>query len=612
MKLEDTKRHIVEVVVNCPLITDFSEYNGDKYSDCESLIKDIMSNFDTVDTGHLQGEDRDITYTVEAVNVEFTRGIENVRGHYLIDIWKEAYKKFKAHEIKSLGRVIEKTITKLNDKKVLTVMADTMKSMHGRKKEHTEEKERYVHFMGTEHLTQPSYGFESKVGRLSQEVFYINQLVHSVRLPSTDIVKTKALIKAIIHRSPEQRELINSTIQAPASFFESIDAVDARKRGMMIDEALDEMLGTDPAEINLNELASSHNVSEAEQQPTHVDPEMKELLVEILATLKQLQPKDNVVETKVQLSGGESLNLRTPTEDNIRAFIKTFGAKSKSEEPNQETRPVLKYELPEGARKELVISGDPEDPLIKDIIKLFQDSALDVKVNKKESPKLEDSEFSAENIIRGYGLYSPYAGKSGQECKDTTCPVHGENILPQRQPHPFDYIIGIDPGNKKGDVHHVHILKGRGEDGENPIYKLKGQEIDFSGHRGFARPPRSTLEQIFGSEFARVSNVSDEPQPTATEIETTTHVVINQSFIIYDVKGEFFCEYKMNWNSEMTNFRFTHDKPDSPKGRRFYPIRDLSKKMTEDEALKQFQSLRRAVLVNGPHKPRPSSLTPNW
>ena len=80
MKLEDLKKEVVEAIVNCSVMTGF-ENHGDVHD--PELVKDIMTRFNMVETGIIQGLSVDqLISTVE-------KAIACRRGGQLIDIWKE-------------------------------------------------------------------------------------------------------------------------------------------------------------------------------------------------------------------------------------------------------------------------------------------------------------------------------------------------------------------------------------------------------------------------------------------------------------------------------------------------------------------------------------------
>lgn len=428
MKIEETKRHIVEVIVNCPLINEFTNYGDRKSKGVEGVIKCIMSSFDIVETGFLQGDDKGIEYAIDIIDIEFVQGLEKVRGDRLIDVWKEACKKFKAHEVKRLARFIEKTIIKLNDVNVSTAMADKMKDTTPLSKEKEMENE-------------------------------LNKYIEIIRAVHPDLA-------------------------------EDI--------------------------VSMNSMAST--------------PLTWQQINDLLLSVVKNQLNNEKTEAKAQQNKIDINEITSP--------------------------------------------------------------------ESEEDKRLQD-DISSENIVRG--LDFPFT--PDVKCNNPNCPVHGNkkvNLiqdllktkcpdgeeLHEHQQRIVDLIIGIDPA-QEGRIAFINPNLGE--------TRSKGP-YDFSGVLKF-------LEDHFYPEPKK---------PTITEIETSTNVVINQSFIVHDTKGEFFCEYKMTWTPSKVRFMFTHDKPNiTGMGRRFYQISELTKPMTQDEAFKEFQSLRRVVIDNGAHNPRVISFAGN-
>jgi hypothetical protein len=516
MKLEDTKRHVVEVVVNCPLIIDFSEY-GLSGTDIkrEALIKDIMANFDVVETGFLQGDDKNITIATDLISVEFIQGLPEVRGYRVIDIWKEACKKFKAHEVKSLARVIEKTITKLTENKEQKVSEEKKEGFQvwGQQTIY-EGQERFVHFMGTEHLTQSVIQFDSESTRFSQECSMIwNSMVSLVKGESGDPVNTKATIKSIIHRSLDQEKICRNILIMPHDW-DKFEKADPRKRGMIIDDLLDEAIAQPAPQVSTQ---PKEEVKEDKGMGKYLDI-IKEVHPDLWADLVHRQAK------------GEVLNEDIINKEIMKvAMVKMFGI----------------------------------------------NPALLESMVKKESRKPEQENFSSENIVRGFDF--PFLSEA--KCEDPACPVHGEG-LHEHQQRVVDLIIGIDPA-LEGRISFLNVDPNLGK-------QRQQRPFDFSG-----------MIKFLTNHF--------EPKPTATEIETTSNVVINQKFIINDVNGNFFCEYKMVWTPTHTRFMYSHTKPDGKQPRAFRQIAEAGGQMTQDEAFRKFQSMRRVALEN-PHQSKRNPL----
>lgn len=208
--------------------------------------------------------------------------------------------------------------------------------------------------------------------------------------------------------------------------------------------------------------------------------------------------------------------------------------------------------------------------------------------------KIETIAKRLDDFFKGLTGVDPETLKG--DCQDLDCPVHGSNKVNIIQ----DLLKTKCPDDEELHEHQQRIVD-----------LITGINPQMEAHIGFLNlgpNQRSESYYDFNGMLKFIENHFDpEPKkPTATEIETYTNVVINQKFVIHDVKGEFFCEYKMTWTPTRAQFTFTHDKPNNGEtGRRFYPIHELNRPMTQDEAFKEFQSLHRVALEN-PHKPKPN------
>lgn len=221
---------------------------------------------------------------------------------------------------------------------------------------------------------------------------------------------------------------------------------------------------------------------------------------------------------------------------------------------------------------EIKESGDSSDEgvnaiLLKKITKANQQRKAEDRINLIEqlSDKLTD-QFKV--LLTTATPFDP----SG-ECKNPDYRIHSKgseiiDLLRQHQ-NPIDHFIGIDLGG----------LETRPKQG----FQVK------------SRQPQHALAFL----------IQTPPEHTASEIETTSNVVINQKFIIHDVNGDFFSEYKMTWTDGVARIMLSHDKPGNGVGRQFRHLENLSGKMTQDEAFSRFQSLRR-VSLKDPINPRPN------
>lgn len=516
-------------------------------------------------------------------------------------------------------------------KEVTTIMVDKMKSKHP-------PAEPYIQFMGTQHLLAPVVRWEVTTTRFAQECALVRDLMISIANGKKANV---SVLKALIHRSPNQKALCAEIFISPDDF-KDFDSYDRRKRGMILDEMFDKIANPVKTEVKKEEdpmpsFPRYPNLTEEEE------PVKDSLYMQLI---KAAHPE--AYET-IKVSGDES-------EENINAIlshhVKGLGL-------TDLPKPSFRYELPEDKRTGVIIKGNPEDPMVQELAAMFKVDIDKVKPveSSSQEPSIKEILSNTQSISnfnqllkmlenrptfksrlnenleqRKTGmdhfnkieelarqLDGAFKGLTGidpatlnGECKNPECPVHGDDkvsfiqdLLKTKRPdgeelHHYqlriaDLIVGIDP--VKVDDISIVIPGGKmrqphpfGEIftlGDLQSVTAKGP-FDFSGALKFMK-----------------DHYDPEPKkPTVSEIETTTHAVINQSFIIRDVKGEFFCEYKMTWSPGLTRFMFSHDLPDAPGGRQFHHIRDLTKRLTQDEAFKEFQSLRRVVIANGAHNPK--------
>lgn len=484
-------------------------------------------------------------------------------------------------------------------KEVTTIMVDKMKDMHA-------PAEPYIQFMGTQHLLAPVVRWEVTTTRFAQECALVRDLMISIANGKKANV---SVLKALIHRSPNQKALCAEIFISPDDF-KDFDSYDRRKRGMVLDDIFDTIANPVKVEVK-KEVDPMPSFPQYPNLTEEEEPVKDSLYMQLI---KAAHPE--AYET-IKVSGDES-------EENINAIlshhVKGLGL-------TDLPKPSFRYELPEDKRTGVIIKGNPEDPMVQELAAMFK---VDLgKVKPVESPeqelsikeilsntqsisnftqlvkmlenrptfksrlnenleqrktgmdhfnKIEELARQLDGTFKGLTGIDP-ATLNG-ECKNPECPVHGKKIS-EYQKHLLDLVVGIELTEKGSNV---FINPGLGKARSQESNKLTDL-FKFIATHG---TPHSTPE----------------PKPTVSEIETSTYAVINQSFIIRDVKGEFFCEYKMTWSPGLTRFMFSHDLPDAPGGRQFHHIRDLTKRLTQDEAFKEFQSLRRVVIANGAHNPK--------
>lgn len=512
-------------------------------------------------------------------------------------------------------------------------MSEAMKRRHA-------PAEPYVRFMGTDHLIHAKITFGVHEKRVSQEFNMIHHALLELAQEKDTPYRTylKGFIKSIVHRSFEQEKLCQDVLIAPGDWDE-FSKQDPRKRGMIIDELLD------------NAHAPKVEVKKKEDTLSSAFPAYPNLTEE----------EEHVSQLKVNASDEqeESTYLKLikavhpEVYDIIVATEKTTGKKMSHQQMDALLRnyltvnPEMKnnsfhYELPEPQREKVVIKGDPSDPVVKKLAEMFSIDINDVKPSETDSPleptsplivaainkivkdlegssgfksrltqNLEQRKTGMDNVGEIIGLAkeldASFKALTGidpstlnGECHDPECPVHGQkkvNViqdllktkrpdgeeLHEHQQRIVDLIVGIDP-EVEGRIAFINLNGGK--------QRSEGQ-YDFSGlfkhleHRHTPEPKKSTV----------------------SEIETSTNVVINQSFTVRNVYGAFVCEYKMAWTPSNTRFMFSHDAPGVGEGRKFNVIRELTQQLTQDEALAQFQSLRRHVIADGAHKPKVNPYT---
>lgn len=471
----------------------------------------------------------------------------------------------------------------------------------------------YIRFMGTEHLIGPRFEYIESISRFNQEYKYIVLLLSDLIESDSRNKELVSTIKSIIHRSPNQKRLCHE-ILIDKEQWEMFDNQDPRKRSMLIDSILEirsRNIPASPATADL-EIPLEQNDKEKE----NMSPQQEVSVSAYLDVLKETNP-DLYARIIADLNDPQGKEDFTRLVSN---HINTVKLETTA--------------LPNG----VTIEGDPNSDTVKQLIEIFNSSPRGLLNELKETRGEEPEQFDkfVSRIIRER-LMSPDKRKDNEdfftnlfsktfptleiqldspqeECNDPECPVHGDkktnliqDLLKTKRPdgeelHPHqlrmaDLVVGINPIKADG----VSIVMPGGKTrqphpfgeiftlGDLQSVTAKGP-FDFSGMVKFIK-----------------DHYDPEPKkPTVSEIETTTNVVINQSFIIYDVKGEFFCEYRMKWTPALTRFMFSHDAPGNEEGRQFHHIRDLTKRMTQDEAFKEFQSLRRVVITSGAHKPKPN------
>lgn len=435
-----------------------------------------------------------------------------------------------------ITKIKEDNIARLKEVKSAEAKEGTRKMSEAMKRMHPPA-EPYIQFMGTEHLTAPVFNWASTHSRFSQECSLIAGLMGSLSNGDKSVIGT---IKALIHRSPNQKALCRDIFILPTSF-PDFDSYDRRKRGMILDEILDKVGDQQKVQIKKDPLSSFPEYPNLTEEEEHVS-----------------QPKVNVPDNQEAEIIKDLSNIlkhystEMPTDPETMAIINSLIEKL-------ESRPTFKSRLTQNLDKQRTGLDRVDD-------------FLNAVANEAgANPKLLHA-LAIQEVRRKNGT-----------CDNLDWTMCGEknadiilNFLKTKYPA-VDLIVGIMPDHDKPATSYIRPDAGK--------QRSEGQH-DFNGLLRF------------------LDNYHDpEPKkPTVTEIETSTNVVINQKFVVYDVKGEFFCEYKMNWTPTRTRFMFTHDEPGSEAGRRFHLIHEFNKQMTQDEAFAQFQSLRRAAISNGPHK----------
>lgn len=466
----------------------------------------------------------------------------------------------------------------------------------------------YVQFMGTEHLTAPVFNWVSDVPRLAQECSLIGGLMVSLGNGDKSVI---GIVKALIHRSPNQKVLCRDIFILPSDF-EDFDSYDRRKRGMILDEIFDEL--ANPVKTEVKKEADPMPSFPQYPNLTEEEEPVKDSLY--MQLIKAAHPE--AYET-IKVSGDES-------EENINAILSHH---VKGLDLTDLPKPSFRYELPEDKRTGVIIKGNPEDPMVQQLAEMFK-----VDINKVKPVESPEQEPSIKEILSNTQSISNFTQLVKMlENRPTFKSRLNENLeqrktgmdhfnkieeLARQLDGSFKALTGIDPSTLNGDCQDpdcpVHGKK-ISEYQKRLVDLVVGIELTEKGSNVFINPElgkaRSKGPFDFSGMLKFIENHFDpEPKkPTVSEIETKSHAVITQNFIIHDVKGEFFCEYKMIWTPALTRFMFSHNVPGNEEGRQFQHIRELTQRLTQDEAFKVFQSLRRDVIANGAHNPRPNPLT---
>lgn len=544
-------------------------------------------------------------------------------------------------------------------------MSEAMKRRHA-------PAEPYVRFMGTDHLIHAKITFGVHEKRVHQEFNMIHHALLELAQEKDTPYRTylKGFIKSIVHRSFEQEKLCHDVLIAPSDWDE-FSKQDPRKRGMIIDELLDNAhapkVEIKKDEDTLSPFPEYPNLTE-EEEPVS-------------------QPKVNVPGEQEESVYMELVKTVHPeVYEIIVAIEKDLGKKLQYEEVNAVLRdyvtgkPAFKrsfrYQLPEDLASKVVIKGDPADPTVQKLAAMFNVDINEVKPVTPKEPVDHHARIVKDlsDILKHYATEMPTDPETIAAINSLVEKLESRSTFKSRLTQNLDQrktgmdqaidaiykddvrataqqlakelegifleLTKIDPrklelnldevcvdpscpvhGKKKVNVIQ-DLLKTKRSDGES-LHEHQQRIVDFlvginpevEGHTGFINPnggkQRSEGSFDFSGMLKFMENYyNPEPKkPTVTEIETDSNVVINQKFVIYDAKGEFSCEYKMTWTPTTVQFRFTHDKPESERGRRFYPIRELNKPMTQDKAFAYFQSLRRAVIADGAHRPKVNPYT---
>lgn len=201
----DFKRHVVSKIVACPALTKLENY-GDRDA---HMVDRIMAGFSIVETGHIQAMSDPVAIE-EVIRTAFRLS----DGGRLIDIWKEAFMKFKPDNVRAISKAILEGIDYLTPQMP------------------------FIHFLGTDHYLG-SYDKDIPDDANAQIHFITHWLTSEPKKNN----RFKAIqIKSLIHRSKHQEALAKVFI-ASKNWPGFLNAdTDSRQRGIGLAGAIDTLI----------------------------------------------------------------------------------------------------------------------------------------------------------------------------------------------------------------------------------------------------------------------------------------------------------------------------------------------------------------------------------
>lgn len=414
-----------------------------------------------------------------------------------------------------------------------------------------EGKERFVHFMGIEHLVQSAIAFSDKEDRVDQELSLIHNTLHDLINKSTMAyaIYAKGIIKSIIHRSSHQEKLCRDVLIDPSNWAE-FEKADPRKRGMIVDEILETLVKDALPKVKVEKVPADLSHHPAYPNLTEEEEPVKDSLY--MQLIKVTHPE---VYEAIKVTGDES-------EENINSIlghhIKLLGITDGKEVENS-----FKYEYPKALASGVIIKGDPDHPMVQELAKMFNvdiDKVKPVEEPKPETPTddgilgtigqikeiFESSRpFKSrlnENLDRlktgmdrvnkieaiARELDVAFEGLTGidpstlnGDCQDPSCPVHGnvdlnlvQSLLSKRQPHPMDHFIGIERLDLNPEKAVAEIMKGRkaGLDYAHNLFKTDEPKVGTEMVKRILLIGMERHEMMFNTDTNRVTIFVDEQQ----------------------------------------------------------------------------------------------------
>lgn len=602
MKLEEMKRTVVETIVGSKYVINLDNF-GERDA---SMVDRIMKGFQIVETGYFQRIallDPNATFPLNKEKVigqfatEFTLGGSQVNGETLIDLWKETCAQFKANDIKKIGKEILSLIEKFNTDKGTKLMADKMKAMH---------------------VKQPHWvNFQKELPELKwvtdfNDNTYIIEALESMineGLPGVDGEGTTVKYMRIfdfISQVPNSQapgvlayfDIPSLPVKTPEQIGEEIEfAVNVRLLKQLTPsmirktEVLRQKLSPSNLEkgCNCGKLGCPSNKEDTD----FIDLRQKLInAADLPALLKEIKEMTQPKTINIELGDIPEEGL----DDFIKMIKANFpGIIDLSVEPETKEKTdedkLLDLWMKHFTETNVISAAAAAtgcDPVIlektfreqleglRKHVKTFYSQGLVVTTDdipSLKTPNTHDSATGYENLLSSY-MWGPQTEVDKASEPDYILALlaldfnrgkpTSEDPLAAAVQQQVDRYNGSHPGKLSGDIDTVDITIAKAI-----IDKLKHISHPF--------------EELFVK------------RPYTTQINSSSHTVLNQDFIVYDLNGDFFCEYKMIWAQGKVRIMYSHVPAVLGESRRFNHIMH-NHKCTEQEAIGIFANLRESAV----------------